>query len=43
MKDHENETMKVKRVFKLDGKHTNGLQLVLHERAEHKCIGHLQV
>jgi hypothetical protein len=24
-------------------KHTNGFQLVLHERAKHKCIGHLQV
>jgi hypothetical protein len=44
MKDHENEIMKVKRVFKSYGKNiANGSQLVLHERAKHKCIGHLQV
>jgi hypothetical protein len=38
-----NETMKVKRVFKSYGKIANGFQLVLHRIAKHKCIGHLQV
>jgi hypothetical protein len=39
-----NETMKVKHVFKSYGKNiANGFQLVPHGIAKHKCIGHLQV